>query len=185
MCDVIILGVLLLALLLGVLLGFGKTLTFATGGIVGKVIATYFCYVLYSVVLNLPFVQNFIAIFVEYLASQENLFFNILLLLRVELWLFGVLLFVVVQLIRMLIVRIIRGVFEIDTPVMKFINRLGGAIFMLAIVVSLLLVVGQILAWTTGVYGPVYQYLEGSFIKLDYIFVHNPLNGIIESISLA
>lgn len=184
MFNIIILGVLLLAILLGVLLGFGKTLTFATGGIVGKIIATYFCYVLYSVVLNLPFVQNFISIFVEYLSSQDNFFFTILLFLRVELWLFGVLLFVAVQLIRMLIVRVIRGVFEIDTPVMKVINKVGGAIFMLAIVVSVLLVIGQILAWTTGVDGPVYQYLEGSFLQLDYVFANNPLNGIFESINI-
>ena len=184
MCDLIVLGLLLLAVLLGFLLGFGKTLTFATGGFVGKIIATYFCYVLYSVVLSLPVIQGFIAIFVEYLANQNNIFFTILLYLRVELWLFGVVLFIAIQLIRMLIVRIIRGVFEIDVPVIKFINRVGGAIFMLAIVVSLLLVVGQILAWTTGVDGPIYQYLEGSFIKLDYVFRNNPLNGIIESINI-
>ena len=97
---------------------------------------------------------------------------------------FGVLLFVAVQLIRMLIVRVIRGVFEIDTPVMKVINKVGGAIFMLAIVVSVLLVIGQILAWTTGVDGPVYQYLEGSFLQLDYVFANNPLNGIFESINI-
>ena len=94
----------------------------------------------------------------------------------------AVILFFVIQILRRLVVALIAEIVEIDFLPMKIVNRVGGAVLLLAFSVMLSLIALQICAWVNGVNGAVYQALSGSVFGLDRLFFHNPINSIFEAI---
>ncbi|MBQ3493184.1 MAG: hypothetical protein IJA88_03670 [Clostridia bacterium] len=180
--DIIVLVVGALCIVGGILGGFGKVLNFFTKGIFGKIISIFVCYFLFGVVLDWPFVKEALTNLNQSLASSENFICDLLIKIRLDLIVFAVALFFAVQLLRKLAVKLIDKAFSANNPVMKVINKVLGVALAFFCVAVILLTVFQILAWTTGINGSVYQAMQGSFFKLDKLFVSNPLNAIFESI---
>jgi len=180
--DIIVLVVGALCIAGGILGGFGKVLNFFTKGIFGKIISIFVCYFLFGVVLDWPFVKEALTNLNQSLASNENFICDLLIKIRLDLIVFAVALFFAVQLLRKLAVKLIDKAFSANNPVMKVINKVLGVALAFFCVAVILLTIFQILAWTTGINGSVYQAMQGSFFKLDKLFVSNPLNAIFESI---
>ena len=180
--DLIALVIILASLTLGALRGFGKVLKLVTGGTVGKAISLVVCYFLYGVVLDWQFVRDFMAMFITKLSESGNVFFKLLLTVRIDMIAVAVLLFFAIQALRRLVVALIAEIVEIDFFPMKIVNRLGGAALLLAFAAMLSLIGLQICAWVSGVEGTVYQSLVGSRFGLDQLFLNNPVNSIFESV---
>lgn len=166
----------------GVLLGFGKTLKILSGGLVGKIISIVVCYFLFGIVLYLPFVQSLLDKLIFALKEDGSFICKVLLYIRLDLIVFAVALFIVVQIFRKWVVSLIKVFFEIDTKPMRIINKVLGAVLGLASLTVFTLVIFQIIAWIGGTEGDFYQSLSGSAFKLDEIFKNNPVNSIFETI---
>lgn len=182
--DVIVLAVLAACVILGAGLGFGKVLRFITGGIIGKIISLVICYFLFGVVLHFGFVQDLLLKFTTALSDNGSWICNLLLSIRIDLIVFAIALFIVVQILRKIVVYIIANVMEINNKAVSVINRILGIALLLAFNIMLMLIAFQIIAWISGTDGAFYTNLEGSVFGLDKLFVNNPLNSVFESIRM-
>ncbi len=176
--DYIAIGLVLLFGTIGTIVGFGKGLKFFTKGIVGILISVIVCYFLLGIVLNFGFVQKLTLRFVDYLGSEDNAFCKFLLTVRIEIIAVAVALFVLVQILRKLIVLLIVKVMETDNAIIKVINKTLGAVLNVAILIVLALIVMQITYFAIGEQGSVW--FEGSFFRLDVVYLNNPLTSIIK-----
>lgn len=159
----------------GAFLGFGKGIKFFTGGIFGIIISIVVCYWVGGLILDLKFVQEILNKFTAAL-TDKNGFCDFLLKIRIDIIVYYVALFIIVQLLRVLIVYILKHIVESDNVVFKIINRTLGAIFFLIIFTLIVLTVFQIIHWIGGSTAAGFRLkLDGSVFKLDKLFEHNPL----------
>lgn len=161
---------------LGALVGFGKGLKFFTDGIFGIIVSVFICYCLGGFIMSLPFVRDLLNKITESM-TDKNAFLTWLLKIHIEVVIYYILLFIVVQLIRIPVVLLVKFVLEINNPVFKIINRILGALLFLAVMTLIVLFVFQIVYWVQGAtdgYG-MYGKLQGSVFKLDGLYVKNPL----------
>lgn len=179
--DWIAIGVVLAAALLGLLFGFGKLLKFFTGGIIGiiiSVVVTYFCF---GVVSSWGFTRDVMAKLLESMQNANSAFLNFLIKIGIEKIILGIAIFIIVQILRIIIVRVIKSVVEIDNPVVKTVNRLFGIVLMLAVAIMVWLLVFHIIQLVGGQSAAnVRANIDGSVFKLDWVYDHNPLKWIIE-----
>lgn len=178
--DWIAIGVVLVSVLFGLLFGFGKLLKFFTGGIIGvliSIVVTYFCF---GVVSSWVFVRDVMAKLLEAMQNANNSFVNFLIKIGIEKIILAVAIFIVVQILRIIIVKIIKSIVEIDNPVAKTINRLFGLVLMLAVACMVWLLVFHVIQLVGGETAlSVRSNIEGSVFKLDWVFDNNPLQWII------
>lgn len=181
--DWIALGVIVVAALLGLLLGFGKCLKFFTGGIFGFVISLVVVYFFLGVVSGWPFVRDLMAKLHETMVNANNGFVDFLIKIGIEKIILAVATFIVVQIARIIIVAIVKNVVETRNVVMRSVNKFFGMVFMLAVVVMITLIVFQIVAWVGGESAERFcNDLTGAF-RLELVFKNNPLNWLFKSIS--
>ncbi|MBQ9513621.1 MAG: hypothetical protein IJR66_01385 [Clostridia bacterium] len=184
LADGIAIGVALFAVISGLLLGFGKQLYFISGGIVGFIISSVVAYFLYGAVLNIPFVSELLSKIISKLAEQNNAVCDFLIKMRIELVVYCVALFMIIQVIRIIVFMIIKDTFEIDNVVIRVINKVFGVILSLCLTFALMLIVFQIIYWVKGTDAGLYGYLQGSLFKLDYVYLNNPLLKFVDQIRL-
>lgn len=176
--DFIALGIILLAALLGLLLGFGKCLKIFTSGIIGVIISVVVTYFIMGVVASWGFVQAIMEKFTEALVNNGSGFCTFLLNIGIESIVLAIALFLIIQIIRIIIVNVIKGIAEADNVVVKVINKFLGLVFALAVFAMLALIVFQIVYMIGGDTAESFkQYLTGAF-KLDVLFENNPLHVI-------
>ncbi len=181
--DWIAIAVVLGSLAIGTLLGFGKQLKIFTGGIIGvliSIVVTYFCF---GVVSSWGFVQDIMLRLHEAMENANNGIVDILIKIGIEKIILAVALFIIIQVIRVIIVNIIKGVFEADNVVLRTINRLIGALFMLAVAVMVTLLVFHIIQLIGGGTAESFkENISGSVFKLDWVYENNPLRFIFRKI---
>ncbi len=184
--DLIAIGAIITVALLGAGLGFGRFLSVLSRGIVGKIVSIIVCYFIFGIVLDWGVVKNLLALFVEFMQSKDNFFCNLLLKIRIDLIVFAILLFFVVQLLKRFLAFLIREVFEIDLLVIRIMNKVFGLILAVLVLIMVTLIVFQILSLCgTETVEKISSWLSGSVFGLDLLFTENPLLSIFESINLA
>lgn len=183
--DWIFIGGALIAAFIGWLTGFGKCLKFFTGGIFGIIISVFVCYCLGGLIMNLGFVNNLLTALASLWAGKDGFLFDLLTKIRFEVIVYYVALFFIVQILRIIIVNVLKNVAESDSKVISFFNRLFGAVLLTAMALLLTLFVFQIIYWVGGnTLDAVKSYFEDSAIKLDYLlFEGNPLAQIVDYIT--
>ncbi len=178
--DYIALAVILACILIGATAGFGKVLKFITKGITGKIISVVVCYFIFGVVYSWEFVQNLLTNIMSYIPAEANFFFKILHTIRLEVIVLAIILFIAVQLLRVLVVGLIDKIVEINTPAMRIINKTLGVALTLASVIMLTCIVFSFsVLFGAGVEGTIYKAVEGSFIGLDNLYLNNPVTKAI------
>lgn len=179
--DWIAIAVVVICALIGVLLGFGKLLKIFTGGLIGVIISIVVTYFFFGVVSSWGFVQDLMGMLIGAMQNANNGFVNFLLNIGIEKIILAVAMFIIVQIVRIIIVSIIKGIAEIDNPVMKVINRVLGLVFMLAVMCMIVLLIFHVIALIGGGTAENFtNYVNGSVFKIDWIFANNPLRFIIE-----
>ena len=178
--DWVALGLILLFAVLGLLLGFGRGLRFFTKGIFGFIISVIFCYFLGGLIIKFDFVQNLLGMLVTAL-TDKNTFCDVLLAIRIDIIVYYVALFIIVQVVRIIIVHIISKAFEIENVFVKIINRFFGMVIFLAALVLTVMLVFQIVCMIGGTAEANFiEMLSGSKLKLDWFYENNPLIEILE-----
>lgn len=186
LADWIILALLLVFALLGMLLGFGKGLKIFTGGIFGIAISIFVCYAVGGLIINIGFIQQALISMRTALAEKDNGFCNFLLTIHIDIIVYYVALFIIVQILRIIIVRIIASVAEINNIVLIIFNKTLGVILFVGVLTLVTLFVFQIIyAISGGVESSFYtSTLSGSKIKLDWLYANNPLITLIKVIRI-
>jgi hypothetical protein len=171
--------------LLGVILGFGRVLKALTNHLPGKIAAVVFTYFIYGTVLNLGFVNSLLTSFVTMIASLDNFISKVLLIIRIDMIVFAVALFLLVRIAQKLAVSLVAKIMQAKNPVSVLVNRVGGAALSAACMFIVFLIILQFSAWTSGYDGAMYEALQGSRFGLDKLFLNNPLNAITEMARLS
>ncbi|MCQ2387059.1 MAG: hypothetical protein MJ066_01255 [Clostridia bacterium] len=172
----------LIALFLGLVFGFGRGLKIFNNGIVGKIISVIITYCLFGIVLSWQFVGGLLDKFVD-LLDPAKWYFRVLRYIRIDIIVFAVVLYLVVRIVNKLLIGLISGVFEANNKVILSINKILGMILFVIMLFVFVLFMFQIIAWIEGatVESSFYQKLEGSFLRLDRLYLNNPLMSIVES----
>lgn len=155
----------------GILLGFGRSLRLFTKGLFGMIISVFVVLTFGGMIKGIDAVGELIAKGDAYFKGVWS-FLGYLHLGNV---IYYVVLFFVVQLLRVIAVRLIGGVFEMDNAVMRILNRILGAVFTVAAVLLLLLLVFA-----------VFKHFETSEFMVDFLakiknsflytlYTHNPV----------
>ena len=110
LADWIILALLLIFALLGMLLGFGKGLKIFTGGIFGVAISIFVCYAVGGLIINIGFIQSALMNMRSAIAAKDNGFCDFLLTIHIDIIVYYVALFIIVQILRIIIVIIIASI---------------------------------------------------------------------------
>lgn len=143
--DWIFLAVLLGIAVLGSFLGFGKILKFVTGGIIGIIISIVLCYCFGGMILEIPFVDQILKDLASHWAHIEWLC-----TIHLEIIIYYIVLFIIITLLRIIIVRILKGIAETDVLVMRIINKVLGAALLVFIAFILMGLVFQIITFIGG-----------------------------------
>lgn len=176
--DWIALGVILFSFIFGLAFGFGKGLKFFTKGIFGIIISVFVCYCLGGLILQFGFIQELLNKFVDVLQGKGG-FCDFLIKIHIEVVVYYVVLFILVQIARIIIVSVIKNVVEIDNIFFKLVNKLLGMALFFGVFVLLTLFVFQLVDWVGGQSAAdMADWLSGSVFKLDKLFESNPLNSL-------
>ena len=178
LADYIAIGSFVLFGIVGAFIGFGKGLEVLTKGIFGIIISVVATYFLLGMVLSISFVQDFMLRINELLLAKGNGFCTFLVTIKFEVIVVAILLFVIMQILRKVVVLIISRVLESDNTVMKVVNKTMGALLSVTLMIGLALIVMQIVYFTSGTQAS--GWFKGSFFRLDYIYLHNPLTSLIK-----
>ncbi len=176
--DWIALGVILVAAMIGLLLGFGKCLKIFTSGLIGIIISIVLTYFLIGIVASWGFVQDIMAAFDEALVKNGSGFCQFLNTIGIESIVLAVALFVIVQLLRIFIVNIIKGIAESDNTVIRIFNKVTGMIFSLAFFFMIVLVIFQIIYLIGGDTANNFNASLKGTLRIDWLFENNPLRSI-------
>lgn len=176
--DWIAIAVLVVALGLGALLGLGKWLKFFTSGVFGVIISIIICYFIGGGILQIGFVKELLAKFASLWSDKGGFGYSLLTKIHLEIIVYYVVLFVLVQIVRVLLVKIIQKGLEADVKPVKVVNRLLGAAFAFAIVFFIGLLILWIVAWVGGDTAASWSaYFEKSGF-VGALYRHNPIAGI-------
>lgn len=181
--DWVAVGAVALFLIIGVIVGFGKGLKFFTSGVFGVLISIFVCYCIGGLILQLEFVQTLLGKLVAAMEDKGG-FCDFLIDIHIELIVYYVALFAVVQIVRVIIVAILKNIAEINNIVFKIINKIFGAALFLCALAVIVLIVFQIISIIGGNTSDNFSaLLEGSVFKLDKLYANNPLLSLIEMIN--
>lgn len=122
-------------LLIGYIRGFGKSLKTFTGGVIGIIISVFVCAAFGGMVLGIPQMTEWVGQLNEILADKWEFLGKI----QAGVIIFYAAMFLAVQLVRIIIVKVICKIFEADNTVMKAINKALGLVFAPAIGFAFLL----------------------------------------------
>lgn len=173
LADWIMLGVIAVVIILGLVAGFSGGLKFFTGGIFGIIISVIVTYFLLGVVNSWGFVNDLMDKLNGAMGLGEGISNAI------DQIIIAVVLFIVVQILRIIIVKILAGLFEINNVFFKVINRILGIAVMSAVAVIVGLLVFQIIYWVGGnTASSVTSALDGSVFGLDWLYANNPLRSL-------
>ena len=175
--DWVVIALIIVFCIFGMLFGFGKGLKFFSGGIIGIIISLFICYALGGLIYNFGFVQDMLNSFRGVLDAKGNGFCRFLLLIQIDIIVYYVALFIVVTVARIIIVRIIASIAEIENIVLIIINKAFGVILFVVVFFILLLLVFWVISLIGGGTAASFtQTVSGSKIGLDELF-RNGLRG--------
>ena len=117
------------------------------------------------------------------LLDPSKWYFRVLRYIRIDIIVFAVVLYFIVRIVNKLLIALIAKFFETDNKGIKTLNRILGILLFIFMLFIFILIIFQIVAWVDGatVESSFYQKLEGSFLRLDRLYLNNPLMSIVES----
>ena len=177
--DFIVLGLALVAIIIGVFAGFHRGMKFIFSGVSGFIVSLLVCYFVFGLVLNIGFVANFCTSLSQSLADNGSGFCNFLLTIRIDLIIVALVVIAIVQLLRIVFVVLIVKAFCEEVYNVSVLSRICGAFLFLVFFAVLILIVFGVLA----IFNPIGDFLYGSFLKLDVIYEWNPLVAIIDQVT--
>jgi len=173
MINIVFIGSFVLAAAIGGFLGFGKSLKVATHGIVGAIISVALCVLFGGGLMAANPINGLIDRLNEYFANL----WGFLGVIRLGTIIYFICLFLIFQVLRIIIVNIIKQVTEADLKAVKILNKVGGALFLatFAFFFCMIILAGVWFIEGQGWVENPMAIFKGTFIEVLYI--NNPLVG--------
>ena len=124
----------ILLAVVGLFAGFGRTLRFFTEGIFGIIISVFVCATFGGMIAGIPAVNGWIASLNEKLGAAWSFLGTV----HLATVLYYVALFLVVQLVRIIVVKCVAGLFEGDVLPVRILNKVLGAALDVAAIAALM-----------------------------------------------
>lgn len=178
--SIIVIAAFVVALLLGYVIGFGRLLKFFTGGIIGVLISIIVCFMFGGIIAQIPFISELIIKGNAFFAEKSDFLAKIYLATI----LYYIALFIVVQVVRVIVVKLIAAIFDPKNKqgainkARSVVNRMFGLLLFGAAYVFLVYLVLAVLALLTDM-PSVQQFLATAQEKNTFIYMlytHNPIN---------
>lgn len=175
--DVITVIAAIVLALLGLLLGFGKTLRFFTKGIFGVVLSVFVCATFGGMIAGIPAVAEWIGLLNTKLGESWSFLETI----HLATVIYYVVLFFAVQIVRIIIVKCVAGVFEANILPMRIVNKLLGMALMVAAVLLLTLLVLAVfrIVEDTAFVQNILAKINGTF--LGTLYENNPVKFVVDT----
>ena len=175
--DVITVIVAIVLALLGLLFGFGKTLRFFTKGIFGVVISVFVCATFGGMIAGISAVAEWIGA----LNTKLGQSWSFLETIHLATVIYYVVLFFAVQIVRIIIVKCVAGVFEVDVLPMRIVNKLLGMALAVAAVLLLTLLVFAVFRTMqdTSFVQNILSKINGTF--LGSLYENNPVKFVVDN----
>lgn len=180
--SVIIIAGFVVTLLLGFLMGFGRVLKLITGGIVGVIFSVFVCTIFGGLIAEIPFVADLIAKGNVYFGEQAQILAKI----NVATWVYYVILFLLVQIIRIIIVKCIAKLFtpkekgSATYAVRNTINRVLGLVVlgaMFVLIVFFALAVVELFSDVPSVQTTMEEFASSEKTSIFYmLYKNNPID---------
>ena len=147
---------------LGLAVGFARTLRFFTKGIFGFILSIFVCVTFGGMIAGIPGVDALIDKINNALTDAWSFLGKI----HLETVIYYVLLFFAVQIVRILIVKFLGGIFSANNTAVRTVNRILGMILMVAAVFLLLLLFFGVLKIFEST-----QFVQDFLAKIDGSFL--------------
>ncbi len=169
--NLVTIGALIVCAAIGFFCGFGRALKSFTGGIVGIIISIFVCATFGGMLLGTNLIGGWIADINAKLGEVAAFFEKI----QVGVIIFYIVMFFVVQLLRIIVVKFVCGVFEADNSVMNVINKVLGTLFVPAVILCLTLLIFAVfrLFEDTAAITSLLEKIDGTI--LYKLYVANPI----------
>lgn len=164
--DIITLAVIAVLAVIGAIAGFGKSLKRFTGGIVGIIISVFVCAAIGGMVLSIKPVAGLVNNLNAMLAEKAAFLGKI----QAGIIVYYIVLFLVVQILRIMVVKVICKIFEADNKPMKVINAVLGLVFVPAVTLLFVLLLFAVVKnfEGTGFVQSIMEKLEGTILLKLY-----------------
>lgn len=144
--DWIFLGAMLVAVILGSLLGFGKVFSwFVLNKIVRIIVAVFICYTFGGIILGIPLVSRMLTALATNWSDVE-----FLTKIHLEIIIYYAALFLIIIILISILSKIIRGISEADYKPIKVLNKALGAVVFGIFAFAVMLLVFHIIMWIGG-----------------------------------
>jgi|GEM_PF-6033610 len=183
--DYIAIGLVVLSGIIGSGAGLGKVLKFLAKGFVGVIISIGISYFLFGAVAEIGFVSYLMSRLVEAVSGMQSDLGAFLLSIHIDAVLLGIVLFIVVRLLVRLLAAILAGMFGGASAFARGVDGFFGSVAVIIIMMAIVLVLMSVVSVTTGGEGSaLYKLLEGSYFRLDEIFLNNPVRIVYLSLAI-
>jgi len=183
--DWVALGIVVVFAIIGLIAGFGKGLKFLTSGIFGVIITLSVTVLLYGYVVEIPIVQEWLGLAIEWLEGLKNPIVDFLLSINLDTILVYAVLYLVLWLVKLIAVAILKKIVEIDNGFFRVINKLLGLILFVGFIALIALIVFAVASTVGGSFADFFVgeggCLVGSLFKLDWVYQNNPMLVIVSS----
>ncbi|MCD8201559.1 MAG: hypothetical protein LUD47_05795 [Clostridia bacterium] len=166
--DIIAIVLIVLFAIIGLCTGITGGIRFFTRGKVwGVIVAIFVSYFVFSCIAGLEGVQN-------WLDDLIGLTWGYVIL--------AVVTFIVCLIVRFIFVKAFAGISETPHVARKVFDKIFGMVFWVAVLTVLLLIVMQVYYAISGDMSEGISFLNGGFMKLDYLYDTNPMLPFINSV---
>ncbi len=176
--DYIVFGILIISILIGLIFGLSKRIRKSSFGIVSILLALITTYSIVCVLLTIPQFKSFLDGINIRMLEKNNPFLDFLVNIKVNLIILMLIVLVLVLLVKRFVLNRISDLLELDNKVSKILNRVLGVIYSVVLSAAVILIVFQIIFLVKGTSGTIYDSIQGSVFKMDYVYENNPIVNV-------
>ena len=176
--DYIVLGILIISILIGLIFGLSKRIRKSSFGIVSILLALITTYSIVCVLLTIPQFKSFLDRINIRMLEVNNPFLDFLVTIKINLIVLMFVVLIIVLLVKRFVLNRISDLLELDNKFSKILNRVLGVIYSVVLSAAVVLIVFQIVFLVKGTSGTIYDSIQGSVFKMDYVYENNPIVNV-------
>lgn len=178
MIDYIVIGIALLSIIIGVVFGASKRIRKSPSGIISFLLTLIAAFTVLTLVLNIPNVKEWLKNLTDNMLEADNWFLTFLVNIRIEIIVLGIIITVIIMVIKFKVCDLIADYLELDNILSVLLNKTLGVVLSLATTAVLFLITLEIIYFINGNSGWGYDTVNGSVLKIDYLYENNPIIGV-------
>lgn len=178
MIDYIVIGIALLSIIIGVVFGASKRIRKSPSGIISFLLTLITAFTVLTLVLNIPNVKEWLKNLTDNMLEADNWFLTFLVNIRIEIIVLGIIITAIIMVIKFKVCDLIADYLELDNKLSVLLNKTLGVVLSLATTAVIFLITLEIIYLINGNSGWGYDTVNGSLLKIDYLYENNPIIGV-------